>query len=194
MYFLRWLKYIFWTSLIFPACFHPSPRLRPEGRVAKGDFYGLKFTTIDGKTFHFDQLKGKNVVFLNTASSCGYTDQYADWEKFYQDNKDKWVVLGFPCNQFLGQEKGNNKEIATFCQLNYGVSFPLFEKSNVKGKQQNPIYRWLTVDSLNGWNSQSPTWNFCKYIVDKEGQLLAFFPSKIKPADPDFLRLIQNLK
>jgi glutathione peroxidase len=194
MYILRWLKYIFWTSLIFPSCFHPSPRLRPEGRVAKADFYGLKFTTIDGNSFHFDQLKGKNVVILNTASSCGYTDQYADWEKFYQENKEEWVVLGFPCNQFLGQEKGNNKEIATFCQLNYGVSFPLFEKSNVKGKQQNPIYRWLTVDSLNGWNSQSPTWNFCKYIVDKKGQLLAFYPSKTKPGDLDFLNLKQHME
>lgn len=190
---INWFKYIFWTSLIFPACFNPSPKFRPAGKVAGADFYKLKFTTIDGNHFDFAALKGKNIVILNTASNCGYTDQYADWENFYKQNSENWMVLGFPCNQFLGQEKGSNNEIASFCKLNYGVSFPLFMKSDVKGKNKNEVYSWLTTASSNGWNQQQPSWNFCKYIIDQQGQLIAFFPSKTKPQDAVFQNVIQQL-
>jgi glutathione peroxidase len=144
--------------------------------------------SIDEKqTIDFSLYKGKKVVVLNVASKCGYTDQYADWEKFYRLNKEKVVVLGFPSNEFLWQERGSNNEIAAFCTLTYGVTFPMFQKTTVRGSDKSPLYQWLTKPDLNGWNKQEPLWNFCKYLIDENGNLRAFFSSKIKPDDEAFL-------
>lgn len=187
------VNYILLTSLMIQSCFQSSSRIRPEGKLSDNGFYKLHFNTIDGQYFDFSQLKGKNVVILNTASSCGYTNQYKEWEDFYRNNEEEWVVLAFPCNQFLLQERGDNVLIAGFCKKNFGVSFPLFEKSNVKGKNQNPVYRWLTHPENNGWNKQAPSWNFCKYIIDKEGELVAFLPSKITPNDSNFQRIAASI-
>jgi glutathione peroxidase len=120
------------------------------------------------------------------ASKCGYTPQYADWEAFYKSNKSNVVVLGFPANNFMGQEPGTEAEIAQFCSANYGVSFPMFEKISVKGDDMHPLYRWLSDKAQNGWNDQAPTWNFCKYVLNEKGELVAFFPSGIKPTDEEF--------
>ena len=125
-----------------------------------------------------------------TASKCGFTKQYADWEAFFEKHGDKVVVLGFPANNFGGQEPGTNEEIAEFCQKNYGVSFPMFEKIEVVGENQHPLYKWLSTKSLNGWNDKAPTWNFCKYVVDEKGNLTHFFASKIKPDDKEFLEAV----
>ena len=153
----------------------------------KPSFYDLKAMRLDGESIDMSKYKGKKVIILNVASKCGYTPQYADWQKFYESNKDQVEVLGFPCNQFLGQEPGSSDEIATFCQKNYGVTFQMFDKVDVKGDQQHVIYQWLTDPTKNGWNSEVPSWNFCKYLINEEGKLTHFFGSKIKPDNQEFI-------
>jgi glutathione peroxidase len=151
-------------------------------------FYTLKDTMIDGTTFDFVQLKGKKVLLVNTASDCGYTEQYKDLQKLYEDHKNKLVIIGFPANDFKEQEKGSNTDIATFCQRNFGVSFPLMQKSSViKSDQQNEIFGWLTDAAQNGWNSQYPSWNFSKYLVDENGVLTHYFDPAISPLSKEVL-------
>ncbi len=164
-----------------------------QSSVKSNAFYTLSAKTLDGETVSFETFKGKKIIILNVASECGYTPQYADWQQFYQQNKDKVVVLGFPCNQFMGQESGDHQTIKTFCQKNYGVTFPIFEKSDVKGKQKSPVYAWLTDAQSNGWNTQEPTWNFCKYLVNERGELVEFFASAIKPDNAEFLKAWNKL-
>ncbi len=153
--------------------------------------YDFTVTSLDGKPVALSSYKGKKVVILNTASKCGFTPQYADWEKFYENHKDKIVVLGFPSGNFAGQELGTNEEIASFCKKNYGVSFPMFEKVDVvKNEGQAPLYKWLTTKEMNGWNDKVPTWNFCKYVVNEKGELTHFFASKVKPEDDEFKKAV----
>lgn len=156
----------------------------------KGSLYDFSMVTLDGKTINLDKYKGKKVILLNVASKCGFTPQYADWQKFHEKYGDKVVVLGFPANDFLKQEPGSNEQIAEFCQKNYGVSFQMFEKIEVTGKGKHPLYQWLSQKDLNGWNDKEPSWNFCKYVVNENGQLTHFFASKILPTDPDFIKAV----
>jgi glutathione peroxidase len=145
-------------------------------------FYTLKDTSIDGTVFDFEKLRGKKIMLVNTASDCGYTGQYDDLQKLSEQYKDKLLIIGFPANDFKEQEKGTDAEIVSFCKLNFGVTFPLMKKSSVKkGVDQNKIFEWLTNSTKNGWNSQQPTWNFCKFMVDEEGRLTNFFGSTIEP-------------
>ena len=144
-------------------------------------FYDFQMTAIDGKTIDFQAYKGKKVIILNTASECGYTAQYADWQLFHEKYSEEVAVLGFPCNDFGGQEPDSEATIATFCQKNYGVTFQLFEKVSVKGEGKSPLYEWLTTPELNGWNAQAPTWNFCKYVINDKGELEQFYPSGTLP-------------
>jgi glutathione peroxidase len=132
---------------------------------------------IDGKTIDFSQYKGKPVLIVNTASKCGNTPQYADLQKLHEQYGDKVIILGFPANNFGGQEPGSNIQIAEFCQQNYGVSFQMFEKISVKGDDQHELYKWLKEKT-----GQEPTWNFCKYLVKPDGTV-KFFSSKVKPLD-----------
>lgn len=134
--------------------------------------------TIDFKTF-----EGKKILIVNVASECGYTDQYADLERLYNTYKDQLVVVGFPCNQFGGQEPGMEEDIARFCSSTYGVTFPMTTKIDVKGENQHEIYRWLTSKSLNGKDDYEIKWNFNKFLLDEQGQLIDYFPSKVKPFD-----------
>lgn len=167
----------------------PTPMdSRPHTDTAPSAFFNFTMNGLDGRHVSFEQFRGKKVILLNVASECGYTPQYADWEKFYEANKEEVVVLGFPCNDFGAQEPGSATEIQSFCQKNYGVTFPMFEKVSVKGDAKAPLYRWLTDPQQNGWNSQEPSWNFCKYVVDEHGKLTHFFPSKVKPGDTEFLK------
>ncbi|MES2731447.1 MAG: glutathione peroxidase [Bacteroidota bacterium] len=154
-------------------------------------FYDFKMLSLDEKPVDFAQFKGKKVLIINVASKCGYTPQYADWEKFHEEYGDKVVVIGVPANNFGSQEPGTNTEIATFCQKNYGVKFLMLEKVSVKGKDQHPLYQWLSKKELNGWNTDEPSWNFCKYLIDEKGALVKFFASAIKPTDPAFLAAIK---
>lgn len=145
-------------------------------------FYDLKTKTIDGKDFNFSELKGKKVLIVNTASKCGYTPQYEDLEKLYKDYKDKnFVIIGFPANNFGHQEPGTNDEIKEFCSKNYGVSFPMMQKIDVKGDDMDPVYKWLTEKSQNGKMDSSVKWNFQKYMIDENGNLVDVAYSGEKP-------------
>jgi glutathione peroxidase len=145
------------------------------------ELYTLSYTSIDGKDINLSDYKGKYILFVNVASKCGYTKQYEGLEKLYQLHKDKLVIIGFPCNQFLGQEPGNEEEIVEFCTKNFGVTFPLSSKIAVKGKDQHPIYTWLTSKELNGVEDNTVSWNFNKFLVSPEGQYMAYFDSKAEP-------------
>ena len=143
-------------------------------------FYDLKTTSLDGKPADLAQYRGKVSLVVNVASKCGYTPQYAGLEKLHRDMKGKgFNVLGFPSNDFGGQEPGSAQEIATFCRLNYDVTFPMFEKLVTKrGPDQSPLYAYL------GTSGKLPAWNFSKYVIDKQGRIAAFFPSDVTPEDP----------
>ena len=159
-----------------------TKNLSNQKEMPSVSFYSLKDTAIDGSVFDFEQLKGKKIMLVNTASDCGYTGQYDDLQKLSETYKGKLVVIGFPANDFKEQEKGTDEEIASFCKINFGVSFPLMKKSSViKGTNQNKVFEWLTNPIMNGWNKQWPSWNFCKYIVDEEGRLIHYFGSTIDP-------------
>lgn len=141
--------------------------------------YEFKINSLEGKMIDFSQYKGKSLLIVNTASECGYTPQYADLQKLHEAMGDKVVILGFPANNFGGQEPGSNAQIATFCQKNYGVTFQMFEKISVKGSDQHPLYAWLKEKT-----GQEPSWNFCKYLVKPDGTV-KFYKSSVKPMDTE---------
>ncbi len=150
-----------------------------------------KVKTIDGKEIDYSQFKGKKVLIVNTASECGYTPQYEDLEKLYETYKDKLVILGFPANNFGGQEPGSNEEIKQFCTSKYSVTFPMFEKISVLGDDMAPIYKWLTSKDMNGWNDQQPKWNFNKYLLDENGNLVKYFSSAVKPMSDEIVSQVK---
>jgi len=154
------------------------------------NIHGFSITTLEGETLDLSDFKGKKMLIVNTASKCGFTPQYKELEELYQIHKDKLVVIGFPANNFMNQEPGSNEEIAEFCERNYGVSFPMSEKISVKGKDMAPIYQWLTKKENNGVLSSSVKWNFNKYLIDENGQLLEAFGSRTKPMSPKILEYL----
>lgn len=145
-------------------------------------FHDFKMNGIDGTAIDLSQFKGKHVLVVNVASRCGYTPQYEDLQNLHEQYGDKLVVLGFPANDFGGQEPGTNLAIAEFCEANYGVSFQMFEKIAVKGTQRHALYQWLEEES-----GEAPTWNFCKYLISPEGKVLGFFPSAVNPLDEQII-------
>jgi len=144
-------------------------------------FYKLHAKTNNGEVISFEKFKGKKVLLVNLASQCGYTPQYSELEKLNQLHKEKITIPGFPSNDFGGQEPGTDKEIADFCKVNFGVTFPLFQKDHVAGKDRQPVYEWLSNANKNGWNNQEPSWNFYKYLVDEEGNLNKLYSSSVSP-------------
>lgn len=142
-----------------------------------GSIYDFKVNSLDGKQIDFSQYKGKTLLIVNTASKCGYTPQYADLQKLHEQYGSKVVILGFPANNFGGQEPGTNQDIASFCKENYSVTFQMFEKVSVKGEDQHALFAWLKEKTGN-----EPTWNFCKYLVKPDGTV-KFFNSKAKPLE-----------
>ncbi|MBK9015714.1 MAG: glutathione peroxidase [Saprospiraceae bacterium] len=185
---------LFLSLIALVSCANQTARQRPannDSAKSSSSFYDFKMPELEsGKLIDFSRYKGKKLVLLNVASKCGYTPQYADWEAFYKAHGDKVIVLGFPANNFMGQEPGSNDDIASFCSKNYGVTFPMFQKISVKGDDIDPLYKWLSQKSLNGWNDQAPTWNFCKYVVNEKGELVSFFPSGVKPDDAEFKKAV----
>jgi glutathione peroxidase len=143
--------------------------------------YDFKVNSLDGTPIDFSKYKGKTLLIVNTASKCGYTPQYAELQKLHEQYGNKITILGFPANNFGGQEPGSNSEIGEFCKKNYGVTFQMFEKVSVKGDDQHPLYAWLKEKT-----GQEPTWNFCKYLVKPDGTV-KFFNSKVKPLDSEIL-------
>lgn len=145
--------------------------------------YDYKVESLDGGEINFADYKGKKILVVNTASECGFTPQYADLEKVYQQYKDKVVIVGFPANNFGGQEPGTNAEIGAFCQKNYGVTFPMAAKVSVKGDDTAPIFKYLTEKELNGVKNTAILWNFTKFLIDENGKLIDTFISTTKPTD-----------
>ncbi|TYC18125.1 glutathione peroxidase [Bizionia gelidisalsuginis] len=150
-------------------------------KAEKSSIYDISMHSLTGKTIDFTNYKGKHILFVNVASKCGFTPQYKDLETLSNTYKDALVVIGVPCNQFGNQEPGNSQDIETFCEVNYGVTFLITEKVAVKGKNQHPLYKWLTQESRNGVKSSSVKWNFQKYLVDPKGELLDYYYSTTSP-------------
>lgn len=156
------------------------------------NFYEFQAKTLDGNTFDFSSLKGKKVMIVNTASKCGFTPQYKELQELFdQYGGDNFTIIGFPANDFMHQEPGTNEEIADFCQKNYGVTFPMMAKISVKGDQMSPIYKWLTDKNLNGKMDSKVQWNFQKYIIDENGNLIDVFAPKTSPMDQEIIDLIK---
>jgi len=149
--------------------------------VAPAGLYDMKMNALDGSPVDFSQYKGKTLLIVNVASKCGNTPQYSELQELHNKYKDKVVILGFPANNFGGQEPGTNTEIADFCKKNYGVTFQMFEKISVKGDDTAPLYAWLKEKT-----GAEPTWNFCKYLVKPDGTV-KFFNTKVKPLAPEIV-------
>lgn len=183
------MKKIFLVLLSFVAFLQSCTNQKSEISKAKTNelmgktIYDFKVESLDGKEINFADFKGKKILIVNTASECGFTPQYADLEKVYEENKDKLVVVGFPANNFGGQEPGTNTEIGAFCQKNYGVTFPMAAKVSVKGDDTAPIFKYLTEKDLNGVKNTTILWNFTKFLVDENGKLIDSFVSTTKPTD-----------
>lgn len=155
--------------------------------------YDYSVTLNNGDTVSLSFYKGKKLLLVNTASDCGYTDQYDELQKLYMENKDRLEIIGFPANDFKQQEKKSDEEIAEFCRLNYGVSFPLVKKSSVlPGPEQHPVFQWLTDKNKNGWTNKKPSWNFSKYLVNEDGVLVAYFDPSISPAGKDIMNAVKK--
>lgn len=152
----------------------------------------FKVPALSGGDINFADFAGKKIMIVNTASKCGLTPQYEALQALHEKYSDKLVIVGFPANNFLFQEPGTNEEIASFCQKNYGVTFLMAEKISVKGKDQAPIFQWLTNESLNGVESSTVSWNFQKYLLDEQGKLIRHFSPKTAPDSPEIIELIES--
>jgi glutathione peroxidase len=155
--------------------------------------YALIVTDNSGKQFSLEQYKGNKILFVNTASDCGFTAQNAELETLHQQHKEKLIILAFPANDFKQQEKGTDADIAKFCKINYGVSFPIMKKSVViKNDTQNEVFKWLTNSNSNGWNDTPPKWNFTKFLVNENGILTHVFATSTSPLDKEVLAALTN--
>ncbi len=160
---------------------------------AQKSFHDFTVTDIQGNEFELSQLKGKKVLVVNTASKCGLTPQYEDLERLYQEYGDEnFMIIGFPSNDFANQEPGSNEEIAAFCSLNYGVTFPMMSKVAVKGDEKHPLYQWLTEKEKNGLEDSKISWNFQKYMIDEEGSLVGHVPPRKKPYSSEILSWLEK--
>lgn len=193
-------------KVIFIACsvvFFLSSQLQAQTsktKVSKTDkvmtketIYQFKVQDLSGDPFDFASLKGKKILIVNTASKCGLTPQYKDLEAVYKEYKDKgFVIVGFPANNFASQEPGTNKEIETFCQQNYGVTFPMMDKVSVKGDDMCEVYKFLTQKSKNGLQDSEVEWNFQKYLINEKGELAKVIKPRTLPTDPEVINWIKS--
>jgi glutathione peroxidase len=167
-------------SLITACVFGKTKTIDPsQAGTAARSIYDIQLKTLDGK-----------ILIVNTASKCGYTPQYAELQQLSEKFADKLIIIGCPCNQFMDQEPGAAAEIASFCQKNYGVTFPISEKLDVKGNKQHPLYRWLCNKSENGALDATVGWNFNKFLINEQGQLVGYYPSGVKPMGPEITQAI----
>lgn len=193
------MKLIISTFLLlaFTACGQTKNAQNNENsssmNTPKESIHQFTVTDIDGKSFDFKSLKGKKIMVVNTASKCGLTPQYEKLEALYQKYKNSnFVIVGFPANDFMGQEPGTNEEIATFCKKNYGVSFSMMEKISVKGSDIHPFYQFLTEKSKNGLEDNSVQWNFQKYLIDENGYLVKVVSPRTSPDDQEITSWIEG--
>lgn len=159
-----------------------------KGDIVSSDFYSINFKNILGEEKSFKEFSGKKILIVNVASYCGYTRQYKDLQKLQDSYGDKLQVIAFPCNDFGSQEPGNNSQIAQFCESNYSIKFPVMSKINIRKKPIHPVYKWLTNSDLNGWNDSKPKWNFYKYLIDEDGNLIKSFGSNTSPLSSEIIQ------
>ncbi|MFT4153813.1 glutathione peroxidase [Parafilimonas sp.] len=171
------------TLLIIMASFNIAP---------VKSIYDFRIKALDGSTIDFSDFKGKKILVVNTASHCGFTKQYAGLEKLYEENKDKLVIVGFPSDNFGGQEFQDNDSISNFCKKNFGVTFPLTTRVDVKGDNATPVFKYLCHKDENGVLDATISWNFNKFIIDEKGKLLQHFDSKVTPDSPELLKYINQ--
>lgn len=169
-------------TFIVMTSFHPAPK----------SIYSFKIKALDGTTIDFSQYKGKKILVVNTASKCGFTPQYEGLEKLYESHKNNLVIVGFPSDNFGGQEFEQDTAISSFCKKNYGVTFPLTTRVDVKGSNTTPVFKYLCNKSENGVLDAEISWNFNKFIIDEKGNLLQHFDSKVTPESPELLKYINN--
>ena len=174
--------------ILFQFLINPTSEFKSQENMS---LYNIKINAIDGTPIDLNNYKGKHLLFVNVASECGFTGQYEDLQKLYDTYQDKLMVIGVPCNQFGGQEPGTSVDIQTFCKKNYGVTFLITEKVDVKGKNQHPLYQWLTDKNLNGVENTTVKWNFHKYLVDGKGQFVDYFYSITKPLSSKITRQLK---
>ena len=156
-------------------------------------FYSFVVKTITNEDFNFASLKGKKVLIVNTASKCGFTPQYEMLQELYDKyGGEKFVILGFPSNDFANQEPGSAEEIQQFCKINYGVTFPIMAKISVKGEEMHPLYHWLTNKSENGFEDSKVRWNFQKYLIDENGKLVKVLASNVNPLSEEIISWLEN--
>lgn len=158
---------------------------------ASEPIYNIKINDLKGKPIDLSLFKGKHILFVNVASKCGFTPQYKELQELHKKYQDQIAINGVPCNQFGNQEPGNSEQIQDFCQANYGVTFRITEKIDVKGKNQHPLYKWLTKKTINGKKSSTVKWNFQKYLIDEEGEFVDYFYSITRPLNS---RIIKHLR
>lgn len=164
-----------------------------EQAMSKENIYQFKVTDLYGSEFDFSSLQGKKIMVVNTASECGLTPQYADLQKLYDQYKDQdFVIIGFPANNFGGQEPGSDQQIASFCKENYGVTFPMMSKISVKGDDKHQVYQFLTEKSKNGLQDSEVAWNFQKYLIDEKGELAMVIEPRTLPTDPSVVKWIES--
>ncbi|HVK46500.1 MAG TPA: glutathione peroxidase [Pseudobacter sp.] len=155
--------------------------------------YDLNVQLNNGKQVSLEQYKGKKLLLVNTASNCGYTGQYDELQALYKKFEGRLEIIGFPANDFAEQEKGSDEEIAQFCKVNFGVTFPLVKKSVViPSGEQHPVFQWLTKKEENGWNEQAPSWNFSKYLLDEKGNLTDYFDPSVSPLSTEVLNAVEK--
>jgi glutathione peroxidase len=186
---------LFITILILSSCQNQAQNnikaMESQTPVQTQTIYQFKVTDLYGKEFDFSTLKGKKLLIVNTASECGLTPQYKDLEAIYSKYKDKnFVIVGFPANNFGSQEPGSNEQIAKFCQMNYGVTFPMMSKISVKGKDIHEVYKFLTQKDKNGLQDSQVEWNFQKYLINEEGELIKVLSPRVLPTDSEIVNWI----
>ena len=195
-YFMKKIP-LFIAILILSSCQNQAQNntkaMEMQKPVQSQTIYQFKVTDLYGKEFDFSTLKGKNILIVNTASECGLTPQYKDLEAIYKKYKDlNFVIIGFPANNFGSQEPGSNEQIAKFCQMNYGVTFPMMSKISVKGKDIHEVYQFLTQKDKNGLQDSQVEWNFQKYLINEEGELIKVLSPRVLPTDAEIVGWING--
>tara|TARA_B100000809_G_C15139882_1_gene532629 strand:+ start:527 stop:1090 length:564 start_codon:yes stop_codon:yes gene_type:complete len=176
MSFLKTLVGLAFSTILFNSCAQNDTKMDSLKAV-----YNISINNIDGESINLDDYKGKFILFVNVASECGFTPQYKELQELYNIYKEDLIIIGLPCNQFGKQEPGNAEEIKSFCSKNYGVTFLITEKIDVKGDKQHPLYSWLTSKEINGVKSSSVKWNFQKYLIGRNGELIDYYYSITSP-------------
>jgi glutathione peroxidase len=167
--------------------FENTTQVKPEQPV-----WTLKVENNKGGSVDLNQFRGKKILVVNTASDCGFAGQYGELQKLHELKKDDLIILAFPSNDFNNQEVGNDQQISGFCQINYGVTFPVMKKSSVvRTNNQNILFKWLTDKNQNGWNDREPVWNFTKFLINEQGVLTHYFGSAVSPLSKEFLEKIR---